>query len=315
MEPIKRLSPLKPLHIAAFQVSLCVAVVVARVVFVYGSTFWQSTLAVNFIASWIPAVIGVLVAIVPDKDLERHRRIRWRFSIAGVLVFYSFILWHQQVITEANESREKQEIVGSAVSKSNAHSDEQFAAVKKKVGDMGGQVGSLGQSVSTLTNTVQKTTTALGTDISKVVKPEPPELAKLQYSLWREGIRVPDIPLMSASVTADKDDVYDIGFLIKNSSSVSAKGIDIWIRICDFCTFASEPEGFDRPTGTAEQDRHITFAEINPGAAVARTGIRVKNGKSGAIGFTVLLIGSCTNCGGSTESPPLTVYTLPFTPQ
>ena len=77
----KRMSALRPLRIAAAQILACILVVVARVVYLYGLNFWQSTTAINFLAAWIPAAIGIVVGA--------ELRNRYRFKRRTPYDFYS----------------------------------------------------------------------------------------------------------------------------------------------------------------------------------------------------------------------------------
>ena len=55
----RRMSLRLPLRLAGVQILACIGVVVLRVIYVYGATFWQNATAINFIAVWIPAAIGI----------------------------------------------------------------------------------------------------------------------------------------------------------------------------------------------------------------------------------------------------------------
>ncbi|MGA2896490.1 MAG: hypothetical protein ABSE27_02690 [Acidobacteriaceae bacterium] len=310
MEPTKRLSPLRPLHIAAIQVSLCVIVVIARVVFVYGSTFWNNATAFNFIAAWIPAVIGVVVAFVPERDLEHHIRIRWRYTIAGVLFLWSVSLWRQQTLSAIESSQQITTAITQAVAKANDHSDSKFAGVNQQVGTLENKLEGVNRQQIALDNDFAKATGDINTNLGKVGKPEPPPLASLQFSLWRDEMSNSDIPLETVATQPDADGNFPVSILVRNASTVSAEGVEIWVEVCKACIFAKDPEGFDKPNGNNERTRHIIFHDINPGVSVVKN-ISVKVNVPAAPRFVVGVTGSCKNCGGATTEKALTVDITP----
>lgn len=295
-----RLSILRPFKIAAIGVSLCVIAVFVRVLQVYGPVFWESTVAVSFLSAWIPAVVGIVVAFVPDKDLEPHLRIRWRFFIAGVLVMYSFVQWHQATLSEATSAREQRQLLESAVRKSNEHSDRKFDEVRNNVDRVQSEVRDLGTSLS---QEVQTTTSTLGASIGKVAIPKPPERPRFAFSLWKEGMLPNNWPITSESVLPDQNGVYHVQFAIQNISDVSAEGIEFWVKVCDECSFASEPKSFDRPEGLDTHVRHKIIQGINPGVTVLQDNSIDVRPQSRSIGkFSINFRVTCSTCGKTEQS-------------
>jgi hypothetical protein len=292
----KRMSALRPLRIAAAQILACILVVVARVVYLYGLNFWQSTTAINFLAAWIPAAIGIVVAFVPDKDLERHMRLRWRFTVASFFVGWSVVLWHQQVLNDQASTGTNSALLTGAISKANQHSDEKFAGVQKDVGDLGDKVETVNKQQIELAQDFAKATGDIKTNLGKVGKPDPPEPAKLRVSLWKDGQGKAQEPVESETVQQNPDGTVTAQFLVRNISNTGAQESDLWVMLCDSCTFAKEPDGFEKPAGTPEKERHIHMSPLNPGVAFKVLSVTFKSEPTFpkyAMGFLL----SCGNCG------------------
>jgi hypothetical protein len=178
MFPPKYLSPLVPLRLAAGQFLACAAVVIARVVFLYWGNFWNSAHAINFMVAWIPSMLSVLVAFVPDKDLERRMRFRWRLFIMAFGFIYSFVLWHQQGLSDLAHSQQTQEAINTAVLQANDHADKQFDKTQGQITDVR---KNLETTEMNLGSKVDQSTSTISTNIGRVAMPEPAELAKLQF--------------------------------------------------------------------------------------------------------------------------------------
>jgi hypothetical protein len=69
-----------------------------------------------------------------------------------------------------------------------------------------------------------------------------------------------------------RDDIYapldgnhvTLRLSILNLTEVTAKDVNLWIRICDVCKYASEPAGSFHPTGAYDKERlwmHIELAQ------------------------------------------------------
>ncbi len=301
MVPQKRMSLWLAARLAAIQVLACIVVVIARVVYVYGPAFWQNTTAVNFIAAWMPALIGVVVAFVPDKDLERHVRLRWRLTVAACFVGWSVVLWHQQTLTEASDKKGREELVTAAVEKSNVHADSKFHEVETQVGEVKDGLKTTEDRISTK---LDQATSAFSSGLKGVGKPDPPELAKLQFTFMDDS-GLPE-PIQSTTVSQASDGSYPLIFAVRNTSAVQAEGVDVWVHICDQCSFAGEPAGFEHPKGSNEHQRHKFVGSINPGAAFDVSEVKI-NAPSSAVQIHVGFYSSCKNCG---KIQPMVDYVL-----
>jgi hypothetical protein len=295
----KRMSLWRAVHMAAFQVLACIIVVLARVGYVYGPKFWQSNTAINFIAAWIPALIGVVVAFVPDKDLERHMRLRWRLTVASCFVVWSIVLWHQQTLTEANNKKDREELVAAAVGKSNDHADSKFHDVQQGVDKVHGEIGDVRQHVDAtekdLTSKLDQATSVISANIGKVGKPDPPIPAKLLFTLW-DLAATPDSPVLSKIVQPNNDGAFPVEFIVMNVSESTADTVDIWVVICSLCLFVKEPTGFEHLAGADEHIRHRMIGSLNPGVSFEKITILVKSSTPNP--FQIALRYSCNNCGG-----------------
>ena len=280
-----------------------------RVGYQYGVAAWSSDRAFGFLKDWLPAVVGVMVGVVPGNDWERKVKNRYRVAIVLIGFIYSGVLYHAETLSNKENTKQLGEAVNQAVVKANDHSDGKFAGLQSEVGTLGGQVQSLGEQLGRKLGDIN-------TSIGKTGKPIPPEPAKLQFSLFRGGLKEEQLPLTTMSVSPDANGNYKIGILAKNISGVSAQGIEVWLEICSECSFAKEPQGFDKPMGTDDHVRHAVFQELNGGVSIVRNDIEVKLTKPD-VGFFVQVTGTCKNCGGHLEkSPPLKIVALPRpTPQ
>jgi hypothetical protein len=117
----------------------------------------------------------------------------------------------------------------------------------------------LRNSMNTTAELISKTKTALGAAIAKVGKPDPPEQAKPQFSLWGNGQVDVKTSLLFWSLNPDKDGVFSVDWNFVITSGVPASVIDYWIYVCEDYSFSKEPTGFDRfdrPAGLDEHARH-----------------------------------------------------------
>jgi hypothetical protein len=268
---------------------------------------WGDLRFVNYFVAFIPTLFSILFAFIVDKDLEIHFRKLWRLGIVACGILYSVALWHQQKLTDQDNLNTQQKIVNDAVSKANAHSDQQFAGVQQNVGALGGQVTGLSQSLNATTSTIssalEKSTSQLNDSIGKVTQPEPIKPAVLIFSLWDMAATL-DKPVVSKFIQPDNDGNYSIDFSFTNVSESTADAIDVWIQVCDGCSFAKEPAGFEKVAGSDDRVRHRIINSLNPGVSFEKTTIVVKSVPtegSFRIGFRY----SCKTCGGKMEPTQL----------
>jgi len=295
----KKLSLRPALFIAAVEVSFCIAAFLCRIAYLYLPSLWSDPHTINFLAAWIPAVLSVLVAFIPDKELEVKRRIAWRAGVIVCGVFYSVVLWHQQSLTDQSNGAANAKLIGDAVAQANQHSDEKFKSVTDQVQKVGEQVGT---KTKELGDAFDRAAGEIKGGLGKIGKPELPGNAEFQFSLWRDGILDEDWPIESTLATPELDGSYKVQFVMRNTSSIEAKNVDFWINICSYCAFAKEPEGFDRPSGMDEHLRHRMFQSINPGVGSPMSTIYVKPLHPELGFFDVSFAASCAACAKLNKS-------------
>ena len=218
--------------------------------------YWNDVKLVNFLAAWIPFVLSILLAFIPDSQMSKKKRILWRTCVIGAGLAWSIVLWHQQVIADMATKQDQAKIVSDAVTKSNEHSDQQIAGVRT---DVQTETKALNDKLTSLSEQVK----SVNGNVSRAI-PLPPQYAKLQFSLYSGPTTM--LPITTKSLSPDKDGVFNVDFVVTNISETSGKSVELWVYICDDCAFAEEPKGFDKPLGSKEQTRHKSFPILNPGA-------------------------------------------------
>jgi hypothetical protein len=206
----------------------------------------------------------------------------------------------------------------TAVDGANKHTDSQVAMVRDDLKgatthsdqQIGMVRGDLKGVISTFTELFSKTESDLGTAISKVNKPDPPERARLQFSLWGDG-KLANFPLTTYAMKPDKDGVFDVEFYFNNPTGTAASKIDFWAQVCQACSYAKEPTGFDRPSGLDEHVRHrVLPGFINPGTSFEKNAIAVKMDKPLPY-FEISFRYSCETCGPISEFQTVRIIVLP----
>lgn len=267
--------------------------------------YWNNLTVVSFWAAWIPFAISLLLAFIPDQKMKLKARIWWRSLVICCGFFYSVLLWHQQSLTAQSSFQDQQKILGEAVAQSNEHSDKELAKVQHEVT---GVRTDLQDATKKLGEVVSQSESDLNRSIRKVGKPDPPEPVKLVASLWRDNLPLDSFPLREESVVPNADGTIPVEWTFRNiSESSAASNADIWITVCDSCSFAVEPPGYDCPAGTNVRTRHRIIQLLNPRIIMAKDTIVVKVDQPApmfAIGFRY----SCQLCSkGSTEIQQLLV--------
>jgi hypothetical protein len=226
--------------------------------------YWNDVRLVNFLAAWIPFVLSILLAFVPEHKMTTIKKLLWRGSVIFVGFVWSAVLWHQQVVTDATARKDQEHIVASAVTKANEHSDQKIGAVQKDVQgvktDVGGVKSDLKETKDTLSNMVSESEEAITSGLSKVGKPEPPELARLQFTLFPP----PDdpearLPILTRSISQDKDGNVSVDVSFTNTSGTAADTVEMWIDVCRRCSFAAEPANFSKPNGADVSGVNYSF--------------------------------------------------------
>ena len=85
-----------PFWVAGTSVSACALVCLGWGTYLY----WNDVKLINFLAAWIPFVISILLAFVPEHEMTATKKFLWRFGVISVGFIWSAVLWHQQVITD-----------------------------------------------------------------------------------------------------------------------------------------------------------------------------------------------------------------------
>lgn len=243
---------------------------------------------INYAAAFIPVVLSVLIAFVPDL---RKAHIAWRIAIVGIGLIWSILLWRQQELADKAQSEALAKVMDDlkAVEK---HTDTQIGVVRSD----------LKNSTQALASQVSKTSTDLTSTLNGL-KPPSPELAKITFSFF--VTQVERFPLLIQPIRIGEDGTYAVDFIAENVASVQARSVEIWIQICGACSYAQEIEGFGKMTGQDEHVRRRVFADVNPGTFSPKVTVRVKI-PEGFASFDTSFSYSCANCG----SPKLWNQTL-----
>jgi hypothetical protein len=304
----ERMSLRVPLVVAGSSVGACLLLFLFRGIYVY----WDSPPLINFLSSWIPFVLSILLAFVPSGKEMKHRWVKytWRSAVVLIGFTWSLILWHQQILANVSNIAANKVLLTDAITQSNIHSDQQFGKVQENVGTVQKQVTGLGQSIDTTTKTIssdlEKTQAELDASIGKVGKPDPPIPAKLTFTLWDLTATV-DNPVLSKTVDPDKDGAFPVEFALINGSESTADTIDIWVEVCDLCSFVKEPVGFEHPAGGDDHIRHRMIGSLNPGVTFEKITILVKS--SAPNPFQIAFRYSCKTCGGKMSPTQFAVIT------
>jgi len=278
----RRLSIRRPLLLAGIGALLCLLSWLAAGIYLY----WDDPKLVNFLSAFIPFALTVLIAFIPDQSMNLIKKILWRTIVITAGIVFSVILWHQQVVTERMEARNQKAIVSEA----NNHSDVQFNRVESELGNT---KTNLSSRIDGLGGQIAKSDTDITGAIHKVIIP-PPAYANVQFTL-SDGSGV-DNPFLTQTVQPDQEGTVSIDFLGVNRSDVPAKSLELWVQICDSCSFVKEPDRFEKMKGNLETIRHRSWGLLNPGTATDVMTIKVKPPTKGSpfqIGFTY----SCETCG------------------
>lgn len=283
LQLFNRMSYRPPLVVAAVSFVACLLVFLGGGIYIY----WNSPRLINFLASWIPFALSILLAFMPaGSDMKNPlRRYFWRGGILFIGFCWSFLLWHQQVLTDAASTQANQQLLAQAVQQSNSHSDGQFGNIQQQITNLGGALGNLHSQLDN----------DLDTDIGKV-KPHPLVPAALTFTLWDPQASA-EHPALIQIVSPDKDGNFPVNFTIANGSDTTAEEIDIWLDICHDCSFAKEPEGFENPSGTDPHVRHRSWPSLNPGVNLQEMTAVIK--APVASRFEIGIRYSCKTCGGT----------------
>ena len=230
----------------------------------------------------------------------RRAHVVWRVLIVLFGIAWSFLLWRQMDLSAKQAIDDQKAIVKDAVTQSDSHADQQFDKTQGQITEV---KNSVAETEKDLDSKVDQSTSTLSVDLSKVGKPAPPEQPNLRFSLWKDALRPDEFPLESINLPLDKDGTLEIPFAVMNDSSVEADNVEIWVFICDLCSFSKEPAGFDKPAGLNEHIRHRTIPEIGAGVVIRENNtIDVKLDQSGGNNTVVVFKSTCKTCGRVKQS-------------
>lgn len=258
-------------------------------------------IVVNFVVAWIPLVLSILIAFVPDL---RRAHISWRAAIVAIGFIWSIFLWKQQYIALQTSRHDQEQAISKAVEKSNQHSDQKIGEVQQ---DLAVAKSDLGGRIDKLPNLISKSESDLTASISKVGTARP-NYAQLQFSLF--ATTTDQMPLLTESLDSGENGTLTVDFVVTNTSDSAATSGDLWVQICDECVFVKEPQGFDKPAGTTETIRHKSFPGLNPGVTLEKMTIDFKMMKrfnSVDVSFRY----SCATCGKLKTAQTAKILVLP----
>jgi len=269
--------------------------------------------------------IGVLTAflallaghVATDKPLYR-----WMFWGGGIMLAAFFVTSGVRTYRATLVAKTPEQIVMTAVGEANNHTDKEIDVankhtdtevsmvqedLKKATEHSDQQIASVKDGVKDLADQFNKGKSDLKESISKVGKPEPPELAKLQFSF---GVPVLDMfPLRFQTVKANQDGTVTIEFTGRNVSRVSARSVDMWVQICSGCSYAKEPRNFQKLDGDDPRVRYRRLGDLNPGVLIVKTSLELIV-PAGFAGFDTSFGYSCENCGADTAGWSETIRTM-----
>jgi hypothetical protein len=273
--------------------------------------YWNDARLINFLAAWIPFVLSLLLAFIPESKMTRTKKYLWRGSVITVGLVWSVVLWRQQIIMDIATQQEQQRIVTSAVNQSNQHSDQQIGKIRSDVQGVKTDIQDIRKDVENrIDQSITKSTSTLNESIGKINKPIPPELARLRFSLYVQSATDSELPVLTRTINRDQNGNVPVDVYFTNISETAAESVDIWLYVCDLCSFVSDPPGFDRPQGINEHARHRFIPLLNPGTSFEKTTVLVKPSEQIAM-FAVGFRYSCKVCGKITDYQVVKVSVLP----
>jgi hypothetical protein len=296
----KRASNRVAYMISAGSVASCFFVLAARWLFIH----WEDDQLFNFIVAFFPFVISVALAFIPDHKMNTRTRVIWRSVVIIAGIGYSLLLWHQQTLSQASAGRQQQKILNAAVEKSNNHSDAQTQTVRNDLKERTERLR------DQFTSALSQGTLELNQHIEKA-KPPVPGRAKLQFTFpidTRDEAPKTEIYLPLQETPPRANGFVHVPFTFANVSDITALHPEIWLLICGDCSFAREPEGFERLAGESDQERHRNFpGNFNSGVSFVTMYVDVTP-PTGIQSFQIGLRYACETCGKVSDVQNLVVF-------
>lgn len=231
--------------------------------------------ALAFFVVIAPTLFALVLEIV-DERIRAHRF--WKFGVVAFGLVISGATWWQMSRQEVRASVAQEGAVERVASETSKQVTQAVGQeYQQMITDLTAQIqslkGQLQAQAKSFADQLKQTDTDLSGSISKVGT-TPIKYAQLQFRLWGEGA-ANQMPV-SQTMQPNGDGVVTVNFTVTNISDTAANSVDIWVFICDLCSFASEPSGFDRPAGTPNVERHKLFSSLNPGVSLEKMTIEVK---------------------------------------
>jgi len=124
--------------------------------------------------------------------------------------------------------------------------------------------------------------------------------ARLEQPLERAELvstfsnRVDQPNMTEISVPRQSDGTVECTINVVNRSNVQAKNGSIYLRLCETCSFAKEPERFRKPIGADDYDREMPFQALSAGIAISIP-LKIKPPPA-ATRFEIIVTARCENC-------------------
>ena len=243
----------------------------------------------------LTAFLAILAGVLTTKELL-YRALFWT---AGTMLAALFIVSGSRQYKSAMAALKNptpKDIVMAAVNMANQHTDHVVdAATAKANGHTDSKVselrGDLKSTTETLSNEFSKGQDTIAKQIAQL-KPAPAELAKLQFSFYRSEFS--KYPLVISPMQIGIG-TFSVEFTARNISSVQARDLEIWVQICQACSYAKEPDQFDKPQGSDEHIRHRVFGNLNAGVFMNKMSVDVRL-TSSFTSFSTSFNYACANC-------------------
>lgn len=139
-----------------------------------------------------------------------------------------------------------------------------------------------------------------------------PEEARLTFTLWDATASTEHV-VLSKLVRPNSDGSYLVEFATMNVSDVAADSLEMWLKICDGCSFVGEPNGFTRPAGMEDRARYRSWGNLNAGAFTEKMSAFVKGPSEGGA-FQVGVRYACKNCARSFDFQRATITPIGLIP-
>jgi hypothetical protein len=267
----------------------------------------------SWLVLFVPVFLGLLVILVPAKHEDQRSHMRWRYILGASLIVYGGLAWVQQSRTTKASAKDRQQAITDTAAETSARVSKTVGdQYEQMISDLTTQIQSLKDQLSnqskSFANQLKQTDTELSGSISKVGTPVT-KYAQLQFEVAGGSISP---PTTLQSIRPDADGVYTVTFAVTNISDTPANAGEMWVYICDQCTWAAEPDGFDKPPGLVEKARHKAFPLLNPGVSLSDLTIKFKI-TGGPFAYSDVYFNySCSTCGTiSSKLQSIRNYFLP----